>query len=83
MDILSFGEIADNHGTLEEFISKVNIDNNSHLYEVTPYESFMDILMPNAGVMDMDDFGDIELRRALEESRRTYQMVMLSLFVHV
>ena len=46
VDILSFGEMSDNHSLLEEFISKVNIDDNSHLYEVTPSQDLLDVLIP-------------------------------------
>lgn len=46
VDILSFGEMEQNHAILSEFISKVNLDGNSHLYEVSSYQSFDDILIP-------------------------------------
>ena len=75
VEILSFGEMSENREFLQEFISKVNIDNNSHFYEVTPDQRFMDVLMPNASMEEQEDFDDLDLRRAIEESRRTYQMV--------
>ena len=77
VDILSFGEINDNHEQLEDFISKVNIDNNSHLYEVTPNQSFRQFIMNETVEEDFGDFDDLDLRRAIEESRRTYQMVFV------
>ena len=77
VDILSFGEINDNHEQLEDFISKVNIDNNSHLYEVTPNQSFRQFIMNETVEEDFGDFDDLDLRRAIEESRRTYQMVFI------
>lgn len=79
VDIVSFGEISDNHDILEEFISKVNLDNNSHLYEVTPRQSFSEILLPQGGNNDFNDFGDADpdLLRAIEESKRSYQMVVI------
>ena len=46
VDILSFGEMEQNHAILSEFISKVNFDGNSHLYEVSSFQSFNDILIP-------------------------------------
>ena len=46
VDILSFGEMQQNHEILSDFISKVNIDNNSHLYEVSSFQSFNDVLIP-------------------------------------
>ena len=46
VDILSFGEMQQNHELLSDFISKVNIDNNSHLYEVSSFQSFNEILIP-------------------------------------
>lgn len=55
MDILSFGEMEQNHAILSEFISKVNFDGNSHLYEVSSFQSFNDILIPggdNGGFAD-------------------------------
>lgn len=79
VDILSFGEINDNHEQLEDFINKVNIDNYSHLYEVAPNQSFKQYIMKQTaeeGFADFDDFDDVDLRRAIEESRRTYQMVV-------
>lgn len=64
VDIISFGEMEQNHNMLEEFISKVNIDNNrlpicqfvnsmlisSHLYEVSSYQNFRDFIMANSGM---------------------------------
>lgn len=81
VDILSFGEMSENHDILEDFISKVNIDNNSHLYEVSSNQSFIDIIMPqmrNEGADELANM-DPDLRRAYEESLRTYQMVKSAL----
>lgn len=84
VDIVSFGEISDNHDILEEFISKVNLDNNSHLYEVTPRQSFNEILLPQGGDNGFDDFdADPDLLRAIEESKRSYQMVMIVMVSNV
>lgn len=55
VDVLSFGEMEQNHAILSEFISKVNFDGNSHLYEVSSFQSFNDILIPggdNSGFAD-------------------------------
>ncbi|CBK25381.2 uncharacterized protein [Blastocystis hominis] len=46
VDILSFGEMTDNHAILQDFISKVNIDGNCHLYEVSSFQNFLDFLAP-------------------------------------
>lgn len=49
--------------------------NCSHLYEVSSYQSFNDIILPTrtGNGFDEDDDLDPELRRVLEESMRTYQ----------
>ncbi|KAK8804931.1 hypothetical protein WA171_006896 [Blastocystis sp. BT1] len=75
VDILSFGEMEENHEVLSNFISQVNLDDNSHLYEVSSYQSFNDIILPThtGNGFDDDDALDPELRRVLEESMRTYQ----------